>query len=67
MTRRLEDGLTREEQLLVPMVAYIKQLEQQASALEWEGKLEECDAILEHLSHVRHYQMETGSMYYPLF
>lgn len=67
MTRRLEDGLTREEQLLVPINAYIKQLEQQASALEWEGKLTECDAILEHLGYVRHYQLETGSLYYPLF
>ena len=67
MTRRLEDGLTIEEQLLVPIVAYIKQLEQQASTLEWEGKLSECDAILEHLGHVRHYQLQTGSMYYPLF
>lgn len=65
--KRLEDGLTREQQLLVPIVAYIKQLEQQASNLEWEGKLEECDAILEHLSQVRHYQQTTGSMFYPLF
>lgn len=65
--RRLEDGLTREEQLLVPINAYIKQLEQQASTLEWEGKLEECDAILDHLGHVRQYQLQSGSMFYPLF
>jgi len=67
MTRRLEDGLTVEERMLVPIVAYIRQLEQEASSLEWDGKLEECDVVLEHLNHVRHYQLETGSKYYPLF
>lgn len=67
MTRRLTDGLTREQQMLVPILAYIKQLEQEASILEWDGKLEECDVVLDHLNHVRHYQMQTGSMYYPLF
>jgi hypothetical protein len=67
MTRRLEDGLTREEQLLVPIAAYIKQLEQQASTLEWENDLEGCDRVLEHLGYVRQYQLETGSLYYPLF
>lgn len=67
MTRRLEDGLTVEERMLVPIVAYIRQLEQEASSLEWDGKLEECDVVLEHLSHVRYYQLETGSKYYPLF
>ena len=67
MTRRPQDGLTREEQLLVPIVAYIKQLEQQANTLEWEGNLEGCDALLLELQHVREFQLRTGSLYYPLF
>lgn len=60
-------GLTREEQMLVPIVAYMRQLEQQAATLEWEGKLEECDLILQHLAHVREYQLQSGSLFYPLF
>jgi hypothetical protein len=60
-------GLTVEQQLLVPITAYIKQLEQLASTYEWDGELDKCDAILVELQIVREYQIESGSLYYPMF
>lgn len=61
------EGLTREQQLLVPITSYIRQLEQLSSAYEWDGELDKCDAILVELQYVREYQIETGSLYYPMF
>jgi hypothetical protein len=61
------EGLTIEQQLLVPIDSYIKQLEQMSSNYEWDGELEKCDAILVELQTVREYQIETGSFFYPLF
>lgn len=60
-------GLTVEQQLLVPITAYIKQLEQLASTYEWDGELDKCDAVLVELQTVREYQIESGSLYYPMF
>ena len=60
-------GLTVEQQLLVPITAYIKQLEQMASTYEWDGELDKCDAVLVELQIVREYQIESGSLYYPMF
>lgn len=52
---------------IVPIVLYIKQLEQLANAHEWDGELDQCDVVLLELSRVREYQMHTGSLWYPLF
>lgn len=52
---------------IVPIVLYIKQLEQLANAHEWDGELDKCDAVLLELNNVRQYQMQTGSLWYPLF
>ena len=60
-------GLTRGQQLLVPIDSYIKQLEQMSSNYEWDGELEKCDAVPVELQTVREYQLETGSFYYPMF
>lgn len=60
-------GLSVEQQLLVPIEAYIRQLEQLSSAYEWDGELDKCDAILSELQTVREYQLETGSFFYPMF
>lgn len=54
------------EQYLVPIQALIKQLEQMASKYEWDGELDKRDATLSELEHVRHYQITTGSLWYPL-
>lgn len=51
---------------LIPIAAYIKQLEQVAANQEWAGDLEACDATLGHLHHVREYQITTNSAFYPL-
>jgi hypothetical protein len=55
------------EQCLVPIHSLIKQLEQMASTHEWYGELDKCDAVLIELQHVRHYQITTGSLWFPLF
>jgi uncharacterized protein involved in tolerance to divalent cations len=56
-----------ESQLLVPIAAYIKQLEQLSSTYAWDGELDKCDAVLVELQTVRTYQVESGSLFYPLF
>lgn len=55
------------KQMLVPIVAYIRQLEQLANQYEWEGDLDKCDAVLADLQEVRLYQLKTGSLFYPMF
>lgn len=60
-------GLTVEQQMLVPIAPYIKQLEQLSSAYAWDGELDKCDAVLVELQTVREYQVESGSLYYPMF
>jgi hypothetical protein len=67
MTKRLEDGLTREEQLLVPIQQHMRSLHQLATQAEWDGDLERCDLLLKELKSVQDYHLKTGSMYYPLF
>lgn len=60
-------GLTVEQQLLVPITSYIKQLEQLSSIYEWDGEFDKCDAVLVELQTVREYQVESGDLYYPMF
>ena len=62
-----EDGLTREEQLLVPIQQHMRSLHQLATQAEWDGDLERCDLLLKELKSVQDYHLKTGSMYYPLF
>lgn len=52
---------------IVPIHLYIRQLEQLANKYEWDGELDKCDLTLFELNHVRQYQIDTGSLYYPLF
>lgn len=52
---------------IVPINLYIKQLEQMAGKHEWDGEYQMCDVYLSELQHVREYQLQTGSLYYPLF
>ena len=56
-----------EGQMLVPIAAYIKQLEQLSSIYAWDGELDKCDAVLVELQTVRVYQVESGSLFYPMF
>lgn len=53
--------------MLVPIAAYIKQLEQLSSIYAWDGELDKCDAVLVELQTVRVYQVESGSLFYPMF
>lgn len=61
------EGLTVEQQILVPIHAYMRQLQQEATQKEWDGDLEGCDLILSHLNTVVEYHQQTGSLFYPMF
>lgn len=61
------EGLSIEEQMLVPIHQYMRQLQQQATQAEWDGDLDRCDLLLHELKHARDYHNQTGSLYFPLF
>lgn len=61
------EGLTIEQQLLIPIDVLTRQLQQMATQQEWDGDFEGCDITLQHLKTVQDYHMETGCMFYPLF
>lgn len=61
------EGLTVEQQLLVPIDVLTRQLQQMATQQEWDGDFEGCDITLQHLKTVQEYHLQTGSHFYPLF
>lgn len=52
---------------LVPIQAYIRQLQQLLSQQDWDGETDKAQTTHAELVHVISYQEQSGSMYYPMF
>ena len=52
---------------LVPIQAYIHQLQQLLSQQDWDNEVDKAQVTHAELVHVISYQEQSGSMYYPMF
>ena len=52
---------------LVPIQAYIRQLQQLLSQQDWDNEVDKAQVTHAELVHVISYQEQSGSMYYPMF
>ena len=52
---------------LVPIQAYIRQLQQLLSQQDWDNEVNKAQATYAELARVISYQEQSGSLYYPLF
>ena len=52
---------------LVPIQAYIRQLQQLLSQQDWDNEGDKAQVTHAELVHVISYQEQSGSMYYPMF
>ena len=52
---------------LVPIQAYIRQLQQLLSQQDWDNEVDKAQVTHAELKHVLSYQEQSGSKYYPLF
>lgn len=52
---------------LIPIQAYIHQLQQLLSQQDWDGETDKAQVTHAELVHVISYQEQSGSMYYPMF
>lgn len=66
-TRDYLDKTYYNTESLVPIQAYIRQLQQLLSQQDWDNEVDKAQVTHAELKHVLSYQEQSGSKYYPMF